>query len=441
MDINIHSTQLAGLEVSWAWNYTEAQLRGLVVVAALFNKHIYVDDTQLGDNPHILEAYRLKRDRMSNLYTLLRDLIRVDVLRVALRDGMYLAQQDEFYKCDSLIDVYHAWHHQSMSSAWVVPPSQKHRESLLTDLDKELLPQTLARYDYITLKQDFMQRVRHAFQSRRGCFSNYFKSLPQPMQLQYEEILKRDWFSYSDIYALLNKWHLTSDNPFIQVHGLYSEESYAAWHGARLIGSDTPTWQAENDVISRISGRPVPQLGMSLDDATAEPIVTIDSPGLELIGTLNAEEIIRLREDARDLFLMVDLMKDQLDEALLHQLRDNYVEAISRYWDRICHYLRKSRPNLSHRRTKIGVFAYDHLPIIPHWAQRYSSFFFDIGLDLLDNLVFKLQNISPDLHDRILDLLSLRFLFYGDNEAMSQLRHAIPKHSWLSHRQTDLEET
>ena len=423
----LQSTQFAALEPSWHVNYRASELRGLLTLAALFNERVYINDTQLLDNPHVFQAYVFRRDRTTNLYRLLLDLVRLDIVRIALRDEMFIARSDVTHRCDSLSEVHEAWKRQELEDAWVIPPESDDRLSFVEELEREIAGEGFLRYPYVDIKRQFMLRVRRAAEDPPPTHKRYYERLDRGVRRRYSEILSREWFSHSDVYSLLRQARLSERHPFIQLHGLLDEECYATWHEIRLIGSGTSRWDSASDLLGK-QERP-PQSSSSV----SEPDLSIDAPGLTLIGTLSATEIVELREQASGLFRMQELRVNELSEDELVRLSNNYAEAVLGYWDRICSHLRKTRRELAQQRTRIGVFTRDHLPTFSRLGQRYSSLLLDVGLDILQLLPGD-TSVSDATRERLHDRLSLRFIMFGDDEAMSALQKAIPARSWLTER-------
>ena len=69
----------------------ESHLLGLLNFAALWHEHLYINDTALGDNPHLLNGYWGRRDR--GLFFALREYIRAGVVRCLLRSRVAIGDR------------------------------------------------------------------------------------------------------------------------------------------------------------------------------------------------------------------------------------------------------------------------------------------------------------------------------------------------------------
>jgi len=437
----IGSAQFAALEPSWAGIQSEQRLRGLLILGALFDKVLYIHDTQIADNPYLLNSYRQRRESSNNLFNIIAKLVENNVIRVGLRDSTYIAKTDQSVQCASLSDVYSSWLYQDMDRAWVIPPHTKDRVDLLRDFDEILHHSTILRYPYVTVKKEFMRRTRIALnRSKNPIHYHEFEKLPVGLRKKYATILNRDWFSHSDIFELLRKSSLSLSSPFVQAHGLFDESAYAHWNKSRLLGCDASTWNAEEMVTGSEKARRKMSLG-STTHASLQKYAsrTLNAAGLSVIATLSPTEILTLREKARVLFQIVEFIDECSSLSDISELRDNYVEAVAEYWGDICSYLVKTRPLLTQRRTRIGIFTRDKLPRIPRWLGKLVSFSINLGLDFSRLPV--VNEMDRNERRQLLDNLSLRFVFFADTPAVAQLKSMFPKRNWLSRYYEDVQGT
>lgn len=434
----VGSAQFAALEPSWAGIHNEQQLRGLLILGALFNKILYIHDTQIADNPHLLRSYRLRPEKPNNLFNLVTKLVENKVIRVGLRDATYIASRDQNIACDSLFDVYSSWLSQDMERAWVIPPHTEDRIEFLKDFDEVLDHVDILRYPYTTIKKEFMRRTREELNySKNPIHYREFKKLPANVRKRYIHIINRNWFSHSDIFELLRKTGLTISHPFIQTHGLFDESSYTHWYQSRLLGCDSSLWNGEDFVAGFEETSQITPIG-SLSHASLQrhAVRTIKAPGLSLIATLNPHEILQLRERASRLFQIVEFMDECRSLDTMLELRDNYLEEVTTYWHDICSYLRKTRPLLTQRRTKIGIFTRDKLPGFSLWGRKFVSFAINLGLDFLHIPILK--EMDKNDREKLLNDLLIRFIFFTDTSTMSQLESMFPRKSWLSRYHRDV---
>ncbi|MGA2308499.1 MAG: hypothetical protein ABSG57_02990 [Candidatus Bathyarchaeia archaeon] len=428
----VGSAQFAALEPSWAGIQSERRLRGLLILGALFNKVLYIHDTQIADNPYLLDSYRRRQESFNNLFDIITKLVENNVVRVGLRDFTYIAKTGQNVQCDSLSDVFSSWVYQDMERAWVVPPRAKDRVYLLKDFDEILGHSNVLRYPYTAVKKEFMRRTRNALDpSKNPTHHHEFEKLPASLRKKYASIVKRDWFSHSDIFELLRKSNMSLSSPFVQAHGLFDESAYAHWNRSRLLGCNASTWNAEEMVTGyEKSGSRMSFGSMTHASLQKYALRTLNGAGLSLIATLTPSEILVLREKAQTLFQTVEFIDDCNSLSDISELRDNYVESVADYWGDICSYLVKTRPSFTQRRTRIGIFARDKLPRIPRWLGKVVSLSINLGLDFSKLPV--VNELNRKERRQLFDNLSLRFLFFADTSAVTRLKTMFPKRNWMS---------
>jgi hypothetical protein len=443
MDITptiLSSSHFAALAPTWAGIKNEHQLRGLFILGTLFNKKIYVYDTQIADNPHLLNSYKLRADKLNNLYNLLVDLIREDVVRVGIRDATYIFSKDKIFKCDTLSDVYASWIKQKMFKAWVTPHNAENRAELLAAVDKTLTDTRIQKYPYLSVKKDFMNQIREAFHGLR--FAEYLsmlKKLPISVKEKYNEIIKRDWFSHSDIFQLLVNSGFTLQNSFVQIHGLFDEIAYANWNKIRLLGIDGSSLHGETILTGQNNlETPTAKEFESLSELIKQALRVLETPALSLIATLKTSEILELRAEASELFQLIDYMDTLEPLNNLKPFQDNYAEAIANYWEKICSFLYKTRPLLTRRRNKLGIFTREHLPTFSRWINKYTTFTINLGIDLLAKFLPSINKLNQKEKNALIENLSFRLVFFSDTEAMTQIKKIIPRKIWLSRNYTPI---
>jgi hypothetical protein len=429
----VSTCQFAALEPSWAGIHSEARLRGLFILGALFNRIIYVHDTQLLDNPHLLHAFQIRSDKDYSLYNHVAALVSENVLRVAIRDATYLPASDKHIPCYSLEDVYRSWLTQDMKDAWVTP-ADENRLTYVAHLERLVSTTNPVRYPYMDIKSEFMRRTRHSrYAGASSAHFHNYQSLPRAVRERYDAIITREWFSHSDVFDLLTKSKLRLDHPFVQAHGLFDEAAYATWNRSRLLGCDAKTWSSEDAVTLpaavKAGKRHFADVHAQLEE---HAVRTIDGAGISLLATLKPAEVIELRSYANDVFALTDFLDESVLLQNIAELQENYLDAVTNYWDKICQFLRKSRTSLTQERTKIGIFTRNQLPSAASLIGNVASFSINLGLDLLSLPFPAIRQFSVRDREELVSKLSFRFLFYSDNTTLKNLRRAMPERSWLA---------
>ncbi|MFI7422734.1 hypothetical protein [Nonomuraea sp. NPDC049684] len=434
------TSQFAALEPIWAGISSTMQLRALLVFGALFNERVYVHDTQLVDNPRVVGDFSRSDLRENNFYRLLRDLVAAGVVAVGLRAHNYLYREDRLDPCDSLAEVLDSWKRNSPDGkGWVVSPVSVARDRMIKELDGVLAGDgsVVVRYDYVTAKDDFMRQVREAANSPDSVLTGLLSAQPTELRRRYDEILSRPRFSHTPIFALLHDSGLPVSSELIQIHGLFDETAHARAFNARIMGSDwtsgdgTGLPEAVLTDARRAQSRPDPQLDMRELVETAYRMV--EGPPPDLLAMLRFEEIVELREQARELFeiqsyLEVSNARD-VDDALATALADCAAD----YWQRICDHIRATRPHLAVKSTRLGIFLRRKMPGLAKVAERFAMTGLSTLTEVAVNMVPVVGGMLGEESKRsMLRRANLEFVFFTDSSRMRELRSFYPHRSWIS---------
>ena len=433
------ASQFAALEPSWAFARTRAQLRSLLVLGALFNRRLYVHDTQLADSPHLIADYDLRRDTELNLYNLLTELIRADVVQVALRDGTYDAVHDTMIPCTSLSDLVSSWQQRDPSSSWVIRPDSQSRLALVHDLDELLLrsAENTRVYPYRDIKGDFMRQVREAFGDNYGDLHNMVIAQGGDFARRYENILNQPWFSHSNIYSLIQESKLRLDHPLAQTHGVFDEAAYAHWRTSRILGCEWslqdvsyPERLLEGSEAVSVPGDEWTYGGLS-EELSKYALAIVEGEGAGLVGSLTGKEILRLRESAQEVFLLQELFETS-DRSPRLALARALAQASASYWTEITKYIARTRPNAAREPTRLAIFLREHAPRTAGAAER----FFSMGLSAVARIAMALtplaKEVDPGDRALIAQHVSLDFVFFQKTEAIKELRSIVPLRGWVS---------
>ncbi|TMR92596.1 hypothetical protein [Nonomuraea basaltis] len=434
------TSQFAALEPIWAGISSTIQLRVLLVFGALFNERVYVHDTQLVDNPRVVGDFSRSDLRESSFYRLLRELITAGVVAVGLREHNYLYQEDRLDPCDSLTDVLNSWKRNSPDGkGWVISPISDVRSRMIAELDGILADDrsVVVRYDYAKTKDDFMRQVREAANSPDSVLAGLLAQQPIELRRRYDKILSRPRFSHTPIFALLHDSGLPVASELIQIHGLFDETAHARAFNARVLGSD---WDSERgtglaEAVLTNGEIEQRQAGPRLDAAELVEAAyrMVEGPSPDLLAMLRVEEIMELREQARELFEIqsyfeVSDARDP-DDALATALADCAAD----YWQHICDHIRATRPHLTVKPTSLGIFLRRKMPRLAKMAEQFAT----TGLSTLtevalDSVPFVGSSLGEESKRRMLKHANLEFVFFTESSRMRELRNFYPHRGWIS---------
>ncbi|GGT05771.1 hypothetical protein ACFFV7_09115 [Nonomuraea spiralis] len=434
------TSQFAALEPIWAGISSTMQLRALLVFGALFNERVYVHDTQLVDNPRVVGDFSRSDLRENNFYRLLRQLIAAGVVAVGLRSHNYLYREDRLDACDSLAEVLESWKRNSPDGkGWVISPISVARNEMIEELDGILTGDgpVVVRYDYVSAKDDFMRQVRDAANSPDSVLTALLSAQPIELRRRYDKILARPRFSHTPIFALLHESGLPVSSELIQIHGLFDETAHARAFNARIMGSDwnseDGTGLAEAVLTDGRLERGQPGARLDPEELVETAYRMVEGPPPDLLAMLRFEEIVELREQARELFeiqsyLEVSDARD-VDDALATALADCAAD----YWQRVCDHIRATRPHLTVRPTRLGIFLRGKMPRLAKVAERFAV----SGLSTLTEVAINAVPLVGGMmgegtKSSVLRRANIEFVFFADSARMRDLRNFYPHRNWIS---------
>jgi hypothetical protein len=279
-----------------------------------------------------------------------------------------------------------------------------------------------------------MQQVRDSF----GAESSELRRMVTQRGLEfahdYEKIVARPWFSHSAIFSLLQVAGIPLGDPLAQIHGMFDEAAYAQWQEARLLGCDWP--EARSETPEELLGNPA-ESGSVDDRALNEQALAkqalriIDSPGADLIASLSGDEIIELRRYADELFKLQEVFEAPVSDPG-RALEDAIGDSAAAYWDQICSYLRRTRPNMTRQRTRIGIFLREHLPNVSRVAERFVTVGLTSVVRVALDIVPGIKGLSETSRDLIARHISLDFVFFSESAGMKELRRVMPERGWVA---------
>lgn len=430
--------QFAALEPSWAGIQSADQLRVLLILGALFNRRLFISDTQLGDNPYLMAEYASHHYSNLNLYSLLTGLIKQGAVVTALRDGTYLPKEDRLVRCESLRAVVSSWNAQGIPGAWVVPQGQPTRTEMVREIDGFMSrgQAPFLRYDYRAVKADFIAEVRRA-SDPGGVLATQVAAMATDVRRAYDEVLRREWFSHSDVFDVLQRGGYRAGDPLAQLHGLLDEASYAHWHQGKLLGSDWQLgsgWRPEE-----ILRGDAPPSELSVPDPDQPSVRSplelerladrvIEGPGFDLLATLTAPQIMELRSGAVEFFDLQEMSLRRPSDDIASALLDSAAD----YWDAICSRLRTTHPHLARRRTKVALYLRRRAPRLEGIAENVVSLGLSTVARALLDVIPGVRSLDSDTKDDIASHVGLEFIFFGESEGMAALKRAFPARTWIA---------
>lgn len=424
--------QLGQLQPTLQSEWSHKQLLGLVNFSLLFSDTILLHDTQLLDNPHVLDGFSGRAGRITgpNLFNQLRDGISEGLVRVGVRDGMFVTS-DEFRPCAVLEDVVRTWITQRIPGVGSIRADVAFRADALElarDLDWTLARGDArpVRYDYVSVKSDFQNRIREGLDSAASPLAAELHRLPAEFVRRYREIVDRPWFSHNDVFQLAKTEEAAAN--LVMMQGYLDEAAYSAHFGVDLSGSDgrhgVPDRSAE--WLFRSARRQ--ERVITVDDLLLEhAFQLIDGPGLDAFALLRMSDILELRAlgaDARTLrATLVDGVVTEASEDLL-------LEAFNDYWKTICSFIRRRFPMSSRQPTKLLILLRHRLPRVADFAVRGTRLAHRVAPSVVGSLPVAAEPVTKSIFEAVSRYVGMEFLIFSPSDSLKSLKTALPRNTW-----------
>ncbi|WP_440069739.1 hypothetical protein [Streptosporangium sp. OZ121] len=424
--------QLGQLQPTLQSEWSQKQLFALINFSMLFSDTILLHDTQLLDNPHVLEGFRARAAGMTgaNLFNQLREGMSEGLVDVGIRDGM-LVTPDDFRSCGALEDVVRSWIAQRMPGVGSVRSDMPFRSDVLElarDLDWTLNrgDRRPVRYDYIQVKSDFQDRIREGIDSTGSPLALELNRLPAEFVSRYREIVDRPWFSHNDVFQLARAEETATD--LVMMQGYLDEAAYSAHFGIDLSGSDRrkaiPSRSAERLFRSARHRERV----VTVDDLLLEHAAKlVEGPSLDALALLRIPDILELRAlgaDARA------LRANLVDGVVTSESEDLLLEAFNDYWKSIYSFIRKRFPMSSRRPTKLLIILRNRLPRVADFAVRGTRLAHRVAPSVVGSLQVPGQPATKSVFQAVSRYVGLEFLIFTHSDSFKSLKSTLPRNTW-----------
>ena len=430
--------QLGQFQPTLQSEWSTTQLVGLVNLSLLFSDTILLHDTQLLDNPHILETFRKQRAPYAGvtIYRQIREGIRAGLIEVGLRDGM-LIRPDEFLNCNALEDVAGAWITQRMTGVGRVREDLPFRADvveLARDLDWTIqqAPRRPAGYSYVQVKKIFQDRIRESVATANSPINLELDDLPYEFVSKYNTIVDRPWFSHTDLFHLVKDYAPAHDLMMLQ--GFTDESAYSSYFSVDLCGSDRTnsdfSRSAERLFTPEVRSHTVPQRPVE-HPPTIEGLIEehaariLAGPGVGALALLEMGDILELRAlgaDTRALRARI------VDGVITHDSEDLILGAFDDYWRSICRHIKKRFPMSTRRPSRLLILLRRKYPRTADIFVRGTRFGHLIAPDVVRALPSP-STIAPALQVAS-SHVGLEFLLFAEDTALHTLRRTLPQSTW-----------
>jgi len=408
----LSACHFSALQPLLSTSYSTPEVKSLLALALLFWQRPTFSDTQIADSPLLYREF-INPSRES-LAPLVRECIKSGESRLLMRDAFYAGPNEKIIDCANLIDVYRGWQKQDIANAWVVPRDAPNRERFVETWN-EIIPQKFTLvYNYLGVKGRFQQGAREA-----ASWPVLQERLGDDLYRKLKTILDSNWFSNSNIYALLNGAGLKSSD-WTQRFGLIDEAAYADFFHAGIAAINVPP------SFPQQSDSEADKATEYVNRVMSEAFKTVNVDNLTLLHVLTFDEIMEIRKRGASLVDLIRTMgaRSELSERDLHEL----ALALASYWRLICDEIAYLHPGAAKARTKLGltVSRQSVVPvedIVEGIAVVFSG---------LTSLFTGSVEGQKGLIRKVIDTVSFRFLLTSESGELKEMRKVLSRNAVLS---------
>ena len=428
-------THMADFETTTSDLLSEDEAIALLNFAALFHEVVFIPDTALGDHRLLIDSY--SQTRHSGLYSHVRKLIEARVVKALVRQKVVIRDEVIVERDPMISDLYDAWklrdlrEHKGEPGFTTLTPTEQSRKAYNTAMDRLLLKQeAVVRYDPDDAKTAFRERIRRMIDSPISTLARVMTQVESTLRKDYQRALLNPYFTNADLWRVLKR---DPDNlEAIVLHGQVNQQCFAdlarsgqCGRDHQLVGVPAASFNLEirgQDTTADLAVAVDPP--KNLEDLLRRAKVVLDSVSVEMIGSLSAETVLDLRENARPLF---KLAKARPKPHEVEALREKYLKAVAAYWKGVMVRLQELHPDKMTKKRRLAIFVENEAPPLA-WLHRN---FWRAGTPIL--LRLWLEPLAAGLVTgglRLADKLGV-VLFQERSEAAQRLASAMPPPGWF----------
>lgn len=421
---------------------TPAQLRGILNFSALWHEVVYLNDTAIGDNPHLIYSFIASPD--TGLYFTVREFIKAGILQPLFRKKVAIRESVLVESHPTLSDIYAGWRLRDKNSPdkFLSKEFGSQRDRYNRTVDQLLFRDTsnsVIWYDPDDVKPLFRDRIRQQLNRNSELLQLIEKVLPIEGQRKYQNICNNDpYFTNADLWNLVRD--IESAKDLIIAQGHINQQCYADSILAGMTGSDLSNTQLAkfnwNMNVGSTYEVPV-NPPASLDEVFEQAAVILQAPTIELLGLLTPEQVLQLREEAKKTIFKV--ARSEAGQISLEKFRKIYLNAIIKYWNYVCEFLEKEYPKYVEKKRRLGIFSCEALPSIPPEIRKFAIYI-TIASTAVNYFIPYVEPIktvltvatligSQYIANRIYSALRYHVLF-EDTPAMKEMREKLPPQVW-----------
>lgn len=433
---SIIPTYSADFETTISPFKTERDLRAVLNFAALFHEVVFLNDTAIGDNTHILASWQRGTD--SGLYHLVSEFTKEGIVKYLFRNKVVIGERILVEKEPTLSDIYRGWQLRGPKEAFTHPDVGLLRDRFNSQIDDLLfrrVKNAVVWYDPDKVKPEFRQRLRQLIDSRSPV-REILDQLPSELRRRYLQVCENNpFFTNADLWTLIKDEAIARELVLVQGH--INQQCYADYVYSGMSGADNTStsmaelnWRINTGASVTVELTPPP----TVDELFEQARFVLPAPVPELLGKLAPDAIVSLRERAEKTIFKV--AREGLADANIDDYKRKYIDSLVEYWNYIMNFLEEEYPQETRRKTRLGFFVEQQLPNV---AELYRT-------ARLPVIILTLRHLIPSVlgeplstitaiglgqrANQIIKKLEVH-LVYEETQEMKQAREILPPDLWL----------
>ncbi len=339
-----------------------AHLLGLLNFAVLWHEEIFLNDTALGDNPHLLHSYW--DPTAVPLFHSFQELVLAGTLKCLLRDKVSIGHEVLVDANPTPSEIFEGWQRRDAGNEerFLTQVFGERRDIYNSTVDRLLdrYPAAVVRYDPDTTKPAFRSLIR-AQLTPGSDLMEVLERLPRGLVERYVATCsENEYFTNADIWELVR----TSSTEANQAHardlvlmqGHLNQQCVADVVSAGLTGSDHTQIS-----LDRFNRRALYEMDdartvhgpFAFDDLVEPADVQLSAPPLELLSLLSPEQVLDLRESAGSEYFSVQ----RSTYADIEQYRGAVLAAVEAYWRTVCEAIERLFPANAWQKSRLAIHA------------------------------------------------------------------------------------
>jgi hypothetical protein len=373
-------SHLADFETTTSRFLQAPEALAILNFAALFHEEVFLTDTALGDNQLIIDSFFKDKSR-PGLFSQISGFARSGILRFLYRNKV-VVRDKLLYTNPTIREIYEGWlsrdklHWAGEKGFTSIVPEQYDRLAYYRELEQlsDFRSDIIHPYDPDIPKESFRRKVREQL-GGASMLSESLSRLPSGLHRKYIKATQDPWFTNAELWRVLRQ--VPDGIESIILHAHVNQQCFADITGAGQSEHDRTAKSLASFNLELQHNKP---FATELD-ATLDPPKNLEdllgrarvqlAPAVEMFSQLSVEQVVRMRRRASSIFELARKCIRTPEELI--GLRDNYLKAITRYWDYIVSELEVMNPAKMIQPRRAGLFLEENLPPLSWISKTFGK--------------------------------------------------------------------